>query len=73
MQINCRKLSEDSFQEEDEFDDMVKSKKTLKDKLGCPEEIIKKARKKKGDDGDGLKQTKLNFSKGNFLTQKKVV
>lgn len=44
---------------------MVKSKKTLKDKLGTPEEIAKKARRKKGD-GDGLKQTKLNFNKGIF-------
>lgn len=42
---------------------MLKSKKTLKDKLGTPEEIAKKARKKKGN-SDGMKQTKLNFSKG---------
>lgn len=42
---------------------MLKSKKTLKDKLGTPEEASKKARKKKGD-GDGFKQTKLNFPKG---------
>lgn len=43
---------------------MLKSKKTLKEKLGTPEEVVKKGRKKKGDGGDGLKQTKLNFSKG---------
>ncbi|KAJ8915854.1 hypothetical protein NQ315_004668 [Exocentrus adspersus] len=57
--------------EEDEFDNMVKSKKTLKDKLGTPEEVAKKARKKKGDGGDGLKQTKLNFNKVNGSPKKK--
>ncbi|XP_018567755.1 DNA topoisomerase 2 [Anoplophora glabripennis] len=57
--------------EDDEFDDMVKSKKTLKDKLGTPEEIAKKARKKKGDAGDGLKQTKLNFNKVNGSPKKR--
>lgn len=48
-------------QEEDEFDAMTKSKKTLKEKLGTPEEVEKKVKKKKG--GDGLKQSKLNFEK----------
>lgn len=38
---------------------MIQSKKTLKDKLGTPEDIEKKANKK----SDGLKQTKLNFKK----------
>lgn len=39
---------------------MVSIKKTLKDKIGTPEEAEKKAKatKKKGD---GLKQTKLSF------------
>ncbi|KAF7282810.1 hypothetical protein GWI33_001951 [Rhynchophorus ferrugineus] len=46
----------------DEFDEMVKPKKTLKEKLGTPEEIEKKVRKKKAA-GDGLKQTKLTFEK----------
>lgn len=46
---------------------MVKNKKTLKDKLGTPEEIAKKAKKKKGEGNDGLKQTKLNFNRGIFL------
>lgn len=40
---------------------MVKSKKTLKDKVGTPEEVEKKAKTKKGK--DGFKQTKLNFKK----------
>lgn len=40
---------------------MTKSKKTLKEKLGTPEEVEKKVKKKKG--GDGLKQSKLNFEK----------
>lgn len=47
--------------EPDEFDEMVKSKKTLKDKLGSSEDAEKKARKKKPT--DGLKQTKLNFER----------
>ncbi|VEN43650.1 unnamed protein product [Callosobruchus maculatus] len=47
-------------EEEDEFDNMVKSKKTLVDKLGSPDEVVKQVRKKKGD---GLKQTKLKFPK----------
>ncbi|CAG9816212.1 unnamed protein product [Phaedon cochleariae] len=55
----------------DEFDDMVKSKKTLKDKLGTPEELIKKPRKKKETGNDGLKQTKLNFAKVNGSPKKK--
>lgn len=43
---------------------MVQGKKTLKDKLGTPEEIEKKKRGKKAREGkDGLKQTKLNFQK----------
>lgn len=37
----------------------MQSKKTLKDKLGSPEDAERKGRKKK----DGLKQTKLNFKK----------
>ncbi|XP_066147852.1 DNA topoisomerase 2 isoform X2 [Euwallacea fornicatus] len=49
-----------TLEEEDEFDTMVRSKKTLKDKLGTPEEVEKKIKKKKGD---GLKQTKLIFDK----------
>lgn len=44
----------------DEFDMMIQSKKTLKDKLGTPDEVEKKAHMKKTD---GLKQTKLNFKK----------
>lgn len=43
---------------------MVKSKKTLKDKLGSPEEAEKKGRKKKAAN-DGLKQTTLNFKQKN--------
>ncbi|CAH1979739.1 unnamed protein product [Acanthoscelides obtectus] len=49
-------------EDEDEFDGMVKSKKTLADKLGSPDEVEKKVRKKKTA-GDGLKQTKLKFPK----------
>lgn len=40
---------------------MVQNKKTLKDKLGTPEEAEKRAKSKKAK--DGLKQTKLNFKK----------
>nr|CAH7712357.1 unnamed protein product [Callosobruchus chinensis] len=47
-------------EEEDEFDNMVKSKKTLVDKLGSPDEVVKQVRKKKGD---GMKQTRLKFPK----------
>lgn len=44
----------------DEFDMLVKNgKKTLKEKLGTPEE----AEKKSAGKGKGLKQTKLNFTK----------
>lgn len=39
---------------------MVQSKKTLKDKLGTPEDAEKRGKAKKKD---GLKQTKLNFKK----------
>ncbi|GJQ70860.1 Top2 [Trypoxylus dichotomus] len=49
--------------EKSEFDLMVQGKKTLKDKLGTPEEIEKKKRGRKAR--DGLKQTKLNFGKAN--------
>ncbi|KAK5640442.1 hypothetical protein RI129_011253 [Pyrocoelia pectoralis] len=49
-------LAED---DKDEFDMMVDNKKTLKDKLGTPEEAEKKAKGKKQK--DGFKQTKLNF------------
>lgn len=45
-------------EDKDEFD-LMQNKKTLKDKLGSPEDAEKKGRKKK----DGLKQTKLNFKK----------
>lgn len=38
----------------------MQSKKTLKDKLGTPEEAEKRAKTKKKD---GYKQTKLNFKK----------
>lgn len=64
VQYSFLNISQD---QDDEFDDMLKGKKTLKEKLGTPEEVIKKGRKKKGDGGDGLKQTKLNFSKGKCL------
>jgi DNA topoisomerase-2 len=47
--------------EKDEFDLLVQNKKTLKDKIGTPEEIEKKTKLKKAK--DGLKQTKLNFKK----------
>ncbi|XP_056631793.1 DNA topoisomerase 2 isoform X1 [Diorhabda sublineata] len=57
-------------EEEDEFDSMVKSKKTLKDKLGTPDEIDKKVKKKK-EGGDGLKQSKLNFPNINGTPKKK--
>ncbi|CAG9840365.1 unnamed protein product [Diabrotica balteata] len=56
-------------EEEDEFDSMVKSKKTLKDKLGTPEELEKKQKKKTA--GDGLKQSKLNFPSVNGSPKKK--
>ncbi|XP_018321367.1 DNA topoisomerase 2 [Agrilus planipennis] len=46
-------------EERDEFDEMVKDKKTIKDKLGTPDEVVKKVKAKKGK--DGFKQTKLNF------------
>lgn len=49
-------------EERDEFDLMVTNKKTLKDKIGTPEEAEKKAKGKKSK-GDGLKQTKLSFDK----------
>ncbi|KAG5882166.1 hypothetical protein JTB14_002890 [Gonioctena quinquepunctata] len=60
-------------EEVDEFDDMIKSKKTLKDKLGTPEDIVKKSSKKKkeGAGGDGLKQSKLSFPKVNGSPKKK--
>ncbi|KAK4872667.1 hypothetical protein RN001_014696 [Aquatica leii] len=48
-------LTED---DKDEFDAMLDSKKTLKDKLGTPEEAEKKVKAKKKD---GFKQLKLNF------------
>lgn len=52
--------------EKDEFDLMVQGKKTLKEKLGTPEEVEKKVRNKKPPkEKDGLKQTKLNFKKKN--------
>lgn len=52
------------FQEEkDEFDAMLSSTKTLKDKLGTPEEVERKAKGKKNKSVDGMKQTKLNFKK----------
>lgn len=57
-------------EEDDEFDSMVKNKKTLKDKLGTPEEIEKKVKKKK-EGGDGMKQTKLNFPNINGTPKKK--
>lgn len=50
-------------EEKDEFDAMLSSTKTLKDKLGTPEEAEKKARGKKNKNADGLKQTKLVFKK----------
>ncbi|KAF2905680.1 hypothetical protein ILUMI_00490 [Ignelater luminosus] len=46
-------------EDKDEFDVMVQSKKTLKDKLGTPEEAVKRAKATKQK--DGLKQTKSNF------------
>lgn len=49
-------------EERDEFDLMVTNKKTLKDKIGTPEEAEKKAKGKKGK-GDNMKQTKLTFEK----------
>ncbi|XP_048524898.1 DNA topoisomerase 2 isoform X2 [Dendroctonus ponderosae] len=49
-------------EEDDEFDAMIKNKKTLKDKLGTPDEVEKKVKKKRLA-SDGLKQTKLNFEK----------
>lgn len=51
-----------SKQDIDEFDAMVNSKKTLKDKLGSPEDAEKRGKSKKKD---GFKQTKLNFKKKN--------
>lgn len=39
---------------------MVQSKKTIKDKLGTPEDAERRAKSKKKD---GFKQTKLNFKK----------
>ncbi|CAG9855568.1 unnamed protein product [Phyllotreta striolata] len=63
--------TENSIAEEmDEFDEMVKSKKTLKDKLGTPEEVARKAEKKASKKGDGMKQTKIDFSKANNGTKK---
>ncbi|XP_050517290.1 DNA topoisomerase 2 isoform X2 [Diabrotica virgifera virgifera] len=58
-------------EEEDEFDSMVKSKKTLKDKLGTPEELEKKPKGGKKKAGDGLKQSKLNFASVNGSPKKK--
>ncbi|CAH0545849.1 unnamed protein product [Brassicogethes aeneus] len=60
-------------EEKDEFDAMVQSKKTLKDKLGTPEEIEKKAKGKKAvkKESDGMKQTKLNFSVSNGSPKKR--
>ncbi|XP_044258662.1 DNA topoisomerase 2 [Tribolium madens] len=51
----------EEVEEKDEFDLYVQNKKTLKEKLGTPEEAEKKAKTKKAK--DGLKQTKLNFKK----------
>lgn len=42
---------------------MLSSTKTLKDKLGTPEEAEKKAKGKKNKVTDGMKQTKLSFKK----------
>lgn len=47
----------------DEFDAMVTGMKSLKEKLGTPEEAEKKGKKKGAKDKDGMKQTKLNFKK----------
>lgn len=52
---------------------MVQSKKTIKDKLGTPEEAEKRAKTKAKD---GLKQTKINFKKkdsndGNYTNSKR--
>lgn len=45
---------------------MVQGKKTLKDKLGTPDDVEKKQRRRKPKEtNDGLKQTKLNFAKTN--------
>nr|XP_023021759.1 DNA topoisomerase 2 [Leptinotarsa decemlineata] len=66
-----REVNTEEDEEQDEFDDMVKSKKTLKEKLGTPEDVVKKARKKKEAGGDGLKQSKLNFPKANGSPKKK--
>lgn len=52
--------------QEDEFDAMLKDNKTLKEKLGTPEEIEKKVKKERGD---GLKQTTLNFNKKGLLSR----
>ncbi|KAF5272739.1 hypothetical protein FQA39_LY07766 [Lamprigera yunnana] len=55
-----RGVKKEIFSEEDkdEFDSMVENTKTLKDKLGTPEDAEKKG---KGKKRDNLKQTKLNF------------
>lgn len=52
-------------EEEDEFDNMVKSTKTIKDKVGTPESVEAKNKrgKKKAPSKDGMKQTTLNFTK----------
>ncbi|XP_065160215.1 DNA topoisomerase 2 isoform X2 [Atheta coriaria] len=57
-------LSQDTAEEADEFDNMTKAS-DLKKKVGTPEEAEKKAkgRKKKETGKDGLKQTKLTFTK----------
>ncbi|KAL1489498.1 hypothetical protein ABEB36_014382 [Hypothenemus hampei] len=60
---------------EDEFDLMLKDNKTVAQKLGTPEEVEKKVRKKKGAAvgvADRYKQTKLNFEKkSNGVPKKK--
>jgi len=43
---------------------MIKDTKTLKEKLGTPDEVEKKVKKKRGD---GMKQTTLNFNKKGLL------
>lgn len=54
---------DDSFEAKDEFDDMIKSKKTLKDKLGTPEDsaVGKPKGRAPKKPKDGMKQTTLDF------------
>ncbi|KAJ3662202.1 hypothetical protein Zmor_006558 [Zophobas morio] len=59
--IKKENLADELNEEKDEFDVLVQNKKSLKDKVGTPEEAEKKVKSKKAK--DGLKQTKLNFKK----------